>query len=96
MLRSILNLFGFLIAIVEYTPELFDNLQELVMRAPATRNLEYWPFVDDYYASLDWFRSAHQVSSPSQPEQLWDNADGRSKGSQRVSSAAPHACSLPR
>jgi hypothetical protein len=41
-------------AIVEYTPELFDKLQEMVMQVPAKMNLAHRPFVDYYYASRNW------------------------------------------
>jgi hypothetical protein len=48
------TLFGFFMAIVEYTPELFDDLQEMVMRMPPNMNLAHRPFVDYYYASRSW------------------------------------------
>jgi len=41
-------------AIVEYTPELFGELQEMVSRVPANMNLAHRPFVDYYYASRSW------------------------------------------
>ena len=41
-------------AIVEYTPELFEKLQEMVARVPRNMNLAYRPFVDYYYASRSW------------------------------------------
>jgi hypothetical protein len=44
-------------AIVEYTPELFGELQEMVSRvprAPANMNLAHRPFVDYYYGSRSW------------------------------------------
>ena len=41
-------------AIVEYTPELFGDLQEMVMRVSASMNLAHRPFVDYYYASRSW------------------------------------------
>lgn len=41
-------------AIIEYTPELFDKLQEMVARVPRNMNLAHRPFVDYYYATRNW------------------------------------------
>jgi hypothetical protein len=41
-------------AIVEYTPELFGDLQEMVSQVPGNMNLVHRPFVDYYYASRSW------------------------------------------
>jgi hypothetical protein len=41
-------------AIVQYIPELFEDLQEMVARVPANMNLAHRPFVDYYYASRSW------------------------------------------
>jgi len=41
-------------AIVEYTPEFFGDLQEMVSRVPASMNLAHRPFVDYYYATRCW------------------------------------------
>lgn len=38
-------------AIVEYTPELFEDLQEMVARVPRNMNLAHRPFVDYFYAT---------------------------------------------
>ena len=40
--------------IVEYTPELFPDLQEMVSRLPVPVNLAHRPFVDYYYATRDF------------------------------------------
>src|SRR5579862_3602216 len=40
-------------AIIEYTPELFDQLQEMVVQVPRRMNLAHRPFVDYYYATRD-------------------------------------------
>jgi hypothetical protein len=37
--------------IVEYTPDFFDSLQEMVAQVPCNMNLAHRPFVDYYYAS---------------------------------------------
>src|SRR4051794_6561318 len=42
--------------IVEYTPEYFNALQELVAQVPRPMNLAHQPFVDYYYASREWCR----------------------------------------
>lgn len=41
-------------AIVEYSPELFEDLQEMVARVPRNMNLAHRPFVDYFYTSSDW------------------------------------------
>lgn len=41
-------------AIVEYTPELFDDLKQMVSRVSGNMNLAHRPFVDYYYASRSW------------------------------------------
>jgi len=41
-------------AIVEYTPERFGDLQEMVARLGAHMNLAHRPFLDYYYASRSW------------------------------------------
>lgn len=40
--------------IVEYTPDLFPDLQEMVSRLPVSVNLAHRPFVDYYYATRSW------------------------------------------
>lgn len=40
--------------IVEYNPDLFSDLQEMVSRLPGLMNLVHRPFVDYYYASRSW------------------------------------------
>ena len=40
--------------IVEYNPDLFSDLQEMVSRLPGPMNLVHRPFVDYYYASRSW------------------------------------------
>lgn len=41
-------------AIVEYSPELFQDLQEMVARVPRNMNLTHRPFVDYFYASSEY------------------------------------------
>jgi hypothetical protein len=43
-----------LVPIVEYNPDLFPDLQEMVARLPGRMNLAHRPFVDYYYASRSW------------------------------------------
>jgi len=40
--------------IIEYNPDYFDALQELVAQVPRLMNLAHRPFVDYYYASRSW------------------------------------------
>jgi hypothetical protein len=40
--------------IVEYTPELFGDVSEMVSQFPGIRNLAHRPFVDYYYATREW------------------------------------------
>jgi hypothetical protein len=42
------------VPIVEYTPDLFPDLQEMVARLPGPMNLAHRPFVDYYYATRSW------------------------------------------
>jgi hypothetical protein len=48
--------------IIEYTPELFDDLQEMVECVPANMNLNHRPFVDYYYATRPWCKLYLYVS----------------------------------
>ncbi|HTA50128.1 MAG TPA: hypothetical protein VK930_11785 [Verrucomicrobiae bacterium] len=48
--------------IIEYTPEHFDDLQEMVERVPANMNLSHRPFVDYYYATRPWCKLYLYVS----------------------------------
>ena len=43
-----------LVPIVEYNPDLFPDLQEMVSRLPGPMNLAHRPFVDYYYGSRNW------------------------------------------
>ena len=40
--------------IVDYTPELFGDVSEMVSQFPGNRNLAHRPFVDYYYATREW------------------------------------------
>lgn len=40
--------------IVEYTPDLFGDLREMVLQVPGPMNLAHRPFVDYYYATREW------------------------------------------
>lgn len=46
--------FQFPVPIVEYNPDLFSDLQEMVARLPGPMNLAHRPFVDYYYATRSW------------------------------------------
>jgi hypothetical protein len=42
------------VPIVEYNPDFFSDLQEMVSRLPGPMNLAHRPFVDYFYASRSW------------------------------------------